>query len=116
MLPEPEHRITQVFESLGRFDVSALVSPDLREPELCAGLRLNEMFGAAVPETAINEDEQTRTCEGDVGATPTIEGQRLADPESQSTGMQNRSKSELRLGVSTAICLHIASDSRRHWR
>ena len=110
VLPESKHRVTHGLESLGGVYISVSIPSDLGKPEVSAGLRLNEVFRTPMPEAAINEDEQAYARECNVGSASPIERQRLADPEPEAVGMQDRPKLEFWLRVTSAIRLHVAPD------
>jgi len=96
VLPEPEDGPAQSPELPGLFFVPLPVYSDLVLPELAVGLRRPVALGAAVPEAAVDKDDQSLPGERNVRLSgETV----IMDPVSQSPVVKGFSEGELRLCV-----------------
>ena len=69
MAPDAENSPASVAKEPGCAAVAGTVAGDLDLPVLAVPLGHAAMQAAAVPETAVHEQDETSTAEGEVGAT-----------------------------------------------
>ena len=96
MLPHSDHGPTVLGKPAVRLLVPLLVSRELLPPPVGVRARKRRMLRARVPEAAVDEHDDLRPREDDVGAASSIELERLLNAEAISTPMQGGSKRELR--------------------
>ena len=106
MFPEAQDCPAGSFEYVIGIGVPLLVAFDLLSPIVGVGLRRDEVFGAAVPKAAIDEDSDLRLREDDVGVTTDGAIGPNIRPVPQTACMQNPANGELRFGVPPPVRLH----------
>src|SRR5262245_51256395 len=72
VLPDPEYSPGGRTQRLVNLPVSLTIALQLRLPILAVRFRLVPVNWAAVPEAAVNEDDESVSCEGHVG--PNLHG------------------------------------------
>lgn len=106
MFPEAQDCPAGSREYIIGVGIPHLVAFDLLSPIIGVGFRRYEVFGAAVPKAAIDEDCDLRLREDDVGMTT----DRAIGPNirsvPQTACMQNPADGEFRFGVPSPVRLH----------
>jgi hypothetical protein len=85
MFPDAHHTPSEPAQLLRCFSVSFPVALDLVQPEAAIRFGLDPMFGAAMPETAINEDRNLLSDKHDIRRAWQIAPMQ---PETESLRMQ----------------------------
>lgn len=106
MFPEAQDCPTGSLEYIIGVGIPLLVAFDFLSPVVGVGFRRYEVFGAAVPKAAIDEDCNLRFCEDDVSMTTDRAIRPNIRPVPQTACMQNPADGELRFGVPSLVRLH----------
>lgn len=87
--------------------VAITVPRELRSPIVAVAPRHGAVLWAAVPEAAIDEDGEFRSREGDIDPKHSLRGSnRIIDPETQTSGVKELPRGDLRLGVTATVRHH----------
>lgn len=107
MLPEPQDSPPFLLESPGRVEIPLAVSLDLRTPVGSICPRRDEVLGAAVPETTVDEHCDPPPGKHDVGSSAAVRSERrVVDAVAEACGMEESPDGELRTSVSADVALH----------
>lgn len=113
VLPSPNHSPSSFDQHRVGVVVPIAVAPDFVGPEPRVGLRGRVVFGAAVPETPVDEHGDLRPREYEVRPPVQRRDRAIVDAISQARGVCGAPDSELGLRVAPAVGLHPAPDA---WR
>ena len=108
MFPDPHRRPSFGAQAHVRIGIAFLVGVNLVVPPIGIVLGRNVVLGAAMPETAINEDCHLGGPEGDVSAASRHTGQRAVDPVAKTERKQGMTQGNFRRGVADLLVRHIA--------
>jgi hypothetical protein len=111
MLPDTHHAPSESFEGLGLALVPGDVGRELVGPEIVPCSWSNVVFGAAMPETAVNEDGDLSAGEDDVGSSC---GGLVMEAIASISTPQGLSENVFRSGVLGAYARHHLGASERH--
>ena len=118
MLPHSDDRPTGLLEQHDSFRVTFTRPRELGLPPFGIGLRRRAMFGAGVPETAI--DEHGHMCTEEDHVSPTAQGPQRSNvhPIPQTQSVKLPAQRDLRWGVPLAHIAHAPADNGRRgaWR
>jgi hypothetical protein len=106
MLPKAEYGPAGAHQECRCLDVAGLVAFDLVQPPSAVGNRRFTVFGAAVPEAAIDEHGQLRLGEGDVDRASRRARNLQTDAVPQPSSMQQVSDGHFRVGVAARVDRH----------
>lgn len=106
MFPEAQHSPSASLEAGCRLCIAFVVAADLRGPVLRVGLRLNEVFGAATSEVAVDEYGNAGPGEDHVCSMVNVGLHSQVDPVAQPLGMKLPTDQEFGLGVPALVRAH----------
>lgn len=109
MFPDPYRSPSLCAQAHVRIGIALLVGVNLVVPPIGIVLGRNVVLGAAMPETAINENCHLGGPEGDVRAASRHTGQRTVDPIAKTERKQGATQGNFRRGVADLLVRHIAS-------
>lgn len=106
VLPEAEDLPAASRELCIHTTVPPNVSVQLLRPPLLVRLRPGCVFGAAMPETTVDEDSHVQLPPHDVSLASEVGFRSAVDAIADTTRMQNFSDMQLRLSVTTTLATH----------
>lgn len=116
VLPEPQDRPAVRQEDVVRPPIACDVRAKFRLPPLGIALGERAMFGAQVPEAAVDEYGDPSFLPADIHSeTLTAQGTEI-DSISDPGGMENASDSELASRIAPPLAAHVSSDGRGRGR
>ena len=108
VLPDSEHMPSVRGQSPCGLDITFPIAKDLPVPVLAVGPWSLVVLQASVPETAIDEDRESRASEHDIRSAPKGGDRAEVDSVPEPVGMQKFTYQELRGGVAALVGLHAA--------
>jgi len=113
MLPNPDHEPTCFSQREIDLCITSLVCSELGQPIVAVGFGFRPMFGATMPEAAVDEYGDLRWPEHYVGRSANFREGSRRDAVSQAFTVDKGTDPEFRIGVATAIADHRFTDAFR---
>lgn len=111
VLPDTDDVPPSRGKTLVSVTVAEPVGLDLLSPVVGVVGRPRRVFWTAVPETTVNEDDELDRPEDDVGSPAPVGKDGAVDPETETTGVQQPAKHDLRPGVPAPGASHAGTHS-----